>query len=1600
MNAVNRLRRNEGRTSHLRILRLTSIIIAALFGPELFAQGIMLTAAGTEWVFAANGKAASVAPVGDVSAVTLDNAGNLVFADPGNAVVLRVNPDGTITVLAGNGIQGYSGDGGSATHAALNTPGGAAFDAKGNLYIADTGNNRIRMVTPDGIITTFAGNGVAAYQGDNASALSASLSSPLRVAIDASGIIYVDDYGNARIRRITSGNISLWAGNGQAGYNGDGFSATKASLSQVEGMALDANGNLYLAEFASHRVRKIDTNGNISTVAGNGAAGYSGDNGQATNASLNSPGGVALDSANNMYISDTNNFVIRKVDVKGVITTFAGNGKHSFSGDNGPALNGAFRAVFGLVVDSSNSVYVADRDNYRVRKVDASNAISTVAGNGTFRFFANGTLARNAFLYQPYGISFDGKGNLLVADTLNNQVRTVATTGTIATTAGNGGKEYSGDGGPATAAGLYYPISAVSDKSGNIYISDSANNCIRMISGGTITTLAGNCNLPNGGYAGENVPATQALLNSPQQIALDNSGNLYVADDVNNKIRKINLSNDIITTFAGDGRGTYAGDGGPAAKASLSNPTGLAFDSVSGYFYIADAGNARIRRISQDGSLITTVAGGGTRVDTAADSFPATQAALGIPLGVMVDGIGNVYFSDAGTSRVRKVSTSGIMSTVAGNGTAAFTGDGGLSTQASLNFPYGLSMDTSGNLFIADGYNDRIREVLATPPSLQTSPATLSFSGQSGGGLTDPQSVNVSSSFSGLAYKATAATTSGGAWLKLGTADGAAPAALQVTADPSGLNAGTYQGTITIASPNAGVSQTVSVSFTVAQTNPAVLGVGAQTLAFAFTQGGTASLQTLAVTNTGGGTLSFSVSASTPIGNWLSVTPSAGSATSVQSGSVTVQADPTGLDPGTYQGVLSVASAAGSANITVSMTINGLNQKILLSQKGLKFTAVSKGAVPLHQQFAVINTGQGTLNWTATATPLSGGNWLSISPGSGTSSAGDPNPPVIDVSIDPTNLDQGDYYAQIQATSGTAGNSPQTVTCIAHILAPGSDPGPDVQPSGLIFTGVSGSNPSSQDITVSYLAGANAYQSAVVTDDGGGWLKNAPTSASLLPGQPAQVVVYPDFTTLAPGVYHGTITFLFNNNVASTVDVIAVIAGGSGSSALTTANALRPAVAIADSQALPVEAPALRPQSSEGATPVTRPAKADGVRVGSNKGVVLPHRNSYGTAGWPMPQFSNLVLGPLAGGVAATGRAVQQAVQPAGGAGCTPSSTLSVQVTKPQATFTAAVLDWVNLEVLATDSCGSPVVLAPGISVTATAAFSSGGKAYDSQLSLSATGSGTWGATWQPKTATSSPVTITIIVFQNKLAGGTTLTCTLGSKTLTPLFTGVRNAASGETTFVAPGGVVSIYGQQLADTTGTVDGPPFPTELNGTQVLLAGQPLPLHFVGGGQINAQLPYDLSVDAIQQLWVQRGVTLSLPEDIVVAAAQPAVYTQDLSGTGAGSIAHGSDGSLITPSSPAKVGEVVVIYCNGLGPVDPPVEPGTAAPVAGPLSSTTNPVTVIIGNLPATVLFAGLSPGTADLYQVNVTVPNGVPLGDQVGVVVSVLNHSSPTVTMAVH
>jgi uncharacterized protein (TIGR03437 family) len=683
------------------ILLLTTILCCSAWGQTY----TIATFAGGGLPVNIPGTSANLCLDGSWGGIATDRAGNLFFACQQS--VLRLDSTtGILTLVAGNGTSGFSGDHGPATSAQLATPQGIAVDSAGNLFIADYYNNRIREVS-GGVITTVVGNGTLGFA-DNVPAAGPVLYEPNGIAVDSAGNLYIAD-GSDRIRKVANGVIATVVGNGFEGFSGDNGPAISAQLNAPGALAVDSAGNLFIADTMNFRIREV-SGGVITTVAGNGSFAFGGDNGPATSAGLTAAG-IAVDSAGNLYIADSENSRIRKVS-NGVITTVVGNGTFAFGGDNGPATSAQLQAT-GVAVDSAGNLYVIGGS--RVRKV-SNGVINTVAGGG-FSLGGDNGPATSAQLSAFGALAVDSAGGLYIAD--GNRVRKVSN-GVIATVAGNGTNGSSGDNGPATSAQLSAGGLAV-DSAGNLYIADRYS--VRKVSGGVITTVAGNGTL---GFSGDNGPALSAELNGPTGVAVDSAGNLYIADTLNNRIRKV--SNGVITTVAGNGNPGFGGDNGPATSAQLYYPGGIVLDSA-GSLYIADTHNFRIRKVSN--GAITTVAGNG-KPGSGGDNGPATSAGV-YPAGIALDSAGNLYIADYYAVSIRKVSN-GVIATVAGIGTNGFSGDNGPATSAQLNLPWGVAVGSAGNVYIADAGNNRIRILTPTGSSCAYSVSPASLQAPASGG--------------------------------------------------------------------------------------------------------------------------------------------------------------------------------------------------------------------------------------------------------------------------------------------------------------------------------------------------------------------------------------------------------------------------------------------------------------------------------------------------------------------------------------------------------------------------------------------------------------------------------------------------------------------------------------------------------------------------------------------------------------------------------------------------------------------------------------------------------------------------------------------------
>jgi len=650
--------------------------------------------------------------------VAVDNAGNVYVADQANHCISKVTPAGVVTILAGRPGSFGSANGMGGT-ARFNGPSCAALDNAGNVYVADTGNSTIRKVTPAGVVTTLAG--LAGSSGSaNGPGSTARFNEPYGLAVDIVGNVYVADTFNHTIRKMTpAGVVTTLAGSAGHSGNTDGTNAS-ARFNGPNGLVVDSATNIYVADTFNHTIRKmtpVEANWVVTTVAGEAGSSGSAD-GKNSDARFDEPNGVALDSAGNLYVADFVNNTIRKMTPDGTnwvvtaLTGLAGN----FGSVDGTNSDARFNVPAGVAVDSAGNVYVADSANNLIREMTPAGTnwvVTTLTGFGGSYGSADGTGIAARF-YGPSGVAADSVDNVYVADTLNNTIRKVTADGVVTTLAGLAGYGGSADG-TGKDARFGNPSGVAVDNAGYIYVADAINSAIRRVTpGGIVTTLAG---LP-GASGGDDGTNSQARFVYPQGVAVDNAGNLYVADTLGYTIRKVTPvgTNWVVTTLAGhfdqytDNFGILNGVG---TNAYFNLPASVAVDN-KGNVYVADTLNHIIRKITP-ARVVTTLAGL-AGVAGSADGTKTT-ARFNAPTGVAVDSAGNVFVADTYNNTIRKVTPAGVVTTVgglAGNiGTANGTG-----SAARFSNPAGLALDSAGNLFVADFYFNTIRKGYPPPQLL------------------------------------------------------------------------------------------------------------------------------------------------------------------------------------------------------------------------------------------------------------------------------------------------------------------------------------------------------------------------------------------------------------------------------------------------------------------------------------------------------------------------------------------------------------------------------------------------------------------------------------------------------------------------------------------------------------------------------------------------------------------------------------------------------------------------------------------------------------------------------------------------------------------
>ena len=1016
--------------------------------------------------------------------VAVDGSGNVWVVDSNNSSIRMITPSGVVTYIAGGGRQNNTDGTGTGAHFYI--PYGCALDTSGNLYVADTKNNTIRKVAPGGVVTTFAGNGSRGGSLDG-TGTAARFASPQAVAVDGSGNVYVADSGNSTIRLISpAGVVSTYAGVAGNPGSADG-TGSAASFQNPRGLALDASGNLYVADSGNNTIRKIAPGGIVTTFAGVAHVIGSAD-GTGTAASFTGPQGLTIDSSGKIYVCDFGNNTIREITPAAVVTTLVGTAGVVGSAD-GTGAAASFSGPSAVTVDGSGNLYVADTINDTVRKITVAGVVTTMAGKASGQGSTNGTGTAAKF-FQSQGVALDNSGNVYVADTNNSTIRKISPGGVVSTLAGMVGTNGSADG-TGTAASFTLPGGVAVDSSGNVYVADTNNFTIRKITpGGVVSTLAGTAG--NNGSADGTGPA--ASFYYLENVAVDGSGNIYVADSVNDTIRKITTAG-VVTTLAGTAL-TVGFTDGQGAAASFNDPLGIAVNGQGTVIYAADTLNNTIRQGVMTAHVTSALTAAGSYKSTfsyqiTADNTAVSYTASGLPAGLSVNTTNGLISGTIGQYQAAGFSVS--ISATDANGVV---GSGTLMLTVSQ-----IALSVSGMTAASKAYN-------GTTVAAITGTGTLV-------GVVGGDNVTLTGAAVGLF--ASSSVSTGIAVTVTGLTLGGAQAGNYTLTQPTGLTANitasaltvaglaasnkTYDGTTTatitgsgtlvgvmgadvvnLGGTAAGILASKSVGAGVAVTVSGLTLAGAQAGNYTLTQlaGLTANITAKALTVTG-------LSASNKVYNGttaaaLSGTAALGTAETAGSGSGADGLPYTG-DTVTIGGTAVGTFASASAGTGIAVTVNGLtssNSNYTLTQPvGLTANITAK---------ALTVTGVTASNRAYNATTagtLGGAAVLGTAEAAGSGSSADGLPYTGDtVTIGGTAV--GTFASKNFGTGIAVAVSGLTSSNGNYTLTPPTGLTANITAKALTVTGLSTSNKVYNGTTAAALSGTAALGTAETAGSGSG----------------------------------------------------------------------------------------------------------------------------------------------------------------------------------------------------------------------------------------------------------------------------------------------------------------------------------------------------------------------------------------------------------------------------------------------------------------------------------------------------------------------------------
>jgi len=1063
---------------------LALLAVAACHGQS---AGILTTLTGTQWSFPTGKIEARQAPLGRVEGIALHPDGSVYLADPDNHLVLRYDRQTGLIERVAGGITGFCGDGGPAVHACLSSPMAVAIDLQGQIYVADYGNNRIRLIDTEGKISTVLFQAAPPLL-------------PTQLALDRQGRLLIASASGdpklirtsndkPKLLRLDRGQVETLAGNGTVRVSPDGAVAANASVGHIADIALDSMDMIYFLEggvdngVTPGRLRRITASGQLETLAG-GVGRNLPRNGQvAKTESMLQARGLAIDKEDRPVILDLG--LIYRVERNGLIRQVVGTGTWTFSQPNGEveARVAVLDANYASIVVEPDGSYLWGDQHLSTL---SGNVVRVFAGNENFRRNALPTAVSAAVLRGSKDIALGVSGELFVAD--GHDIYKITPEGVLAPLVQRRSvqREPRRVGEQLPLAELFInPNSIAVTRSGDLFFANPRGGLYQLLSNGNAQLVS-------------SLGFTSHLREGPD-------GSLYFPSRTATSLLRFDRRSGNATTVAGTNESAPSEDGVPISFARFRFIYGITFNTA-GETILSDADANRIWRLTKDGRLAAIGGtGSSTRAEVLGNGQLATRSAIPIPLGIFQEDNGALLVTyQFGLLRILP---NGTIEHLIGPGNGS-SGDGRLPKDGLLSGPNSVVKDGLGNIYISDERNRNIRVIVATPPSGSVSPKSIELTAPAGSTLSEPVDMLIQNPVAGVRFQIDAPASGLPAWLRLSTRQAVTPMRVAVSADAGKLTAGAYQSQFTVRFPDlAQPPITIQVQLQVSPAQEPKLVFSEDRLSLAVPRSPRVLERRLKILNAGNGKARYRAQVAASGAAWLSVTPASGEANGAEPMDLLVAVDARDLASGVLSTeILLETNDQVTSRIPVNLSISDRESTLSISQIGLSFLAVQSGGVVPPQEIGILSQGSEGIGWNLRPETLTGGDWLR--PGTGTGTTGS-KLSTIPVTVDPQGNGPGDYYGLLRVESSAAANSPQLVTVSMRVLPEKSNAGTVVQPAGLRFhSGPARQSPGHQEVIIYNVSGgAISFQARLASSTLGQTFAILPEAGVIRPETPFRMLI-------------------------------------------------------------------------------------------------------------------------------------------------------------------------------------------------------------------------------------------------------------------------------------------------------------------------------------------------------------------------------------------------------------------------------------------------------------------------------------------------------------